>query len=157
RRGLADSRPQASGGARRCRRAPSGGGRPHGLRRGGAGGEFSWSRGAGDRRGVGADARPIRPQSGLGRRRGGRAPLPPSPGGHMKRRILLVEDDSGLREALCEVLIEMGYEVMSTPDGLRGLSLAVEQEEPCPIVLDWRMPVVDGPEFLARLRRLPRG
>jgi len=75
----------------------------------------------------------------------------------MKGRILLVEDDSALREALSDVLVEMGYEVMSAPDGLEGLSLAVEQEEPCPIVLDWRMPLVDGPEFLARLRRLPRG
>jgi CheY-like chemotaxis protein len=75
----------------------------------------------------------------------------------MKGRILLVEDDSALREALSDVLVEMGYEVMSAPDGLKGLSLAVEQEEPCPIVLDWRMPLVDGPEFLARLRRLPRG
>jgi len=75
----------------------------------------------------------------------------------MKRKILLVEDDGAIREALSEVLVDMGYDVMSAPDGLRGLSLAGEQEEPCPIVLDWRMPLVDGPEFLSRLRRLPRG
>ena len=75
----------------------------------------------------------------------------------MSRRILLVEDDSAIREALVEVLGEMGYEVMSAPDGLKGLSLAVEQAEPCPILLDWRMPVLDGLEFLSRLRRLPRG
>jgi CheY-like chemotaxis protein len=73
------------------------------------------------------------------------------------RRILLVEDDAAIREALDEVLADLGYEVVSAPDGRGGLKLAAEQLEPCPILLDWRMPVVDGPEFLVRLRQLPRG
>jgi CheY-like chemotaxis protein len=73
------------------------------------------------------------------------------------RRILLVEDDAAIREALDEVLAELGYDVVSAPDGRGGLRLAAEQLEPCPILLDWRMPVVDGPEFLVRLRQLPRG
>jgi len=72
-------------------------------------------------------------------------------------RILLVEDDASIREALDEVLAGLGYEVVSAPDGRGGLRLAAEQTEPCPILLDWRMPVLDGPEFLARLRELPRG
>jgi len=72
-------------------------------------------------------------------------------------RILLVEDDAAIREALDEVLAGLGYEVVSAPDGRGGLRLAAEQTEPCPILLDWRMPVLDGPEFLARLRELPRG
>jgi CheY-like chemotaxis protein len=73
------------------------------------------------------------------------------------RRILLVEDDTAIREALDEVLGELGYEVVSAPDGRGGLQLAAAEPEPCPILLDWRMPVVDGPEFLRRLRELPRG
>ena len=72
-------------------------------------------------------------------------------------RILLVEDDAAIREALNEVLGDLGYEVVSAPDGNGGLQLAAEQTEPCPILLDWRMPVLDGSEFLARLRELPRG
>jgi CheY-like chemotaxis protein len=72
-------------------------------------------------------------------------------------RILLVEDDTAIREALNEVLVDLGYEVVSASDGRRGLALAAEQSEPCPILLDWRMPVLDGPTFLARLRELPRG
>jgi CheY-like chemotaxis protein len=72
-------------------------------------------------------------------------------------RILLVEDDAAIREALNEVLVDLGYEVVSASDGRRGLTLAAEQPVPCPILLDWRMPVLDGPEFLARLRELPRG
>ncbi|HUM11104.1 MAG TPA: response regulator [Myxococcaceae bacterium] len=73
------------------------------------------------------------------------------------RRVLLVEDDSAIREALAEVLVEMGFRVLAASDGLEGLSLAAEQQEPCPILLDWRMPVLDGPAFLVRLRELPRG
>ena len=72
-------------------------------------------------------------------------------------RILLVEDDPAIREALDEVLGDLGYEVVSAPDGRGGLELAAEQAEPCPILLDWRMPVLDGSEFLNRLRELPRG
>ena len=72
-------------------------------------------------------------------------------------RILLVEDDAAIREALDEVLADLGYEVVSAPDGRGGLQLAAQQAEPCPNLLDWRMPVLDGPEFLARLRELPRG
>jgi two-component system, chemotaxis family, chemotaxis protein CheY len=74
-----------------------------------------------------------------------------------RRRILLVEDDVAIREALIEVLGDLGYEVVWASDGLRGLGLAAQQPEPCPILLDWRMPVLDGPAFLARLRQLPRG
>ena len=77
--------------------------------------------------------------------------------GPLSRRVLLVEDDSAIREALDEVLGDQGYEVVCAADGRRGLALAAEEPEPCPILLDWRMPVLDGPEFLARLRELPRG
>jgi two-component system chemotaxis response regulator CheY len=77
--------------------------------------------------------------------------------GPLPRRILLVEDDSAIREALVEVLVDLRYEVLAASDGLKGLRLAAEQPEPCAILLDWRMPVLDGPAFLARLRELPRG
>ncbi len=73
------------------------------------------------------------------------------------RRILLVEDDLAIREALGEVLTELGYEPVTAPDGQQGLRLAAAEPEPCTILLDWRMPVVDGRTFLQRLRELPRG
>jgi len=73
------------------------------------------------------------------------------------RRVLVVEDDSAIREALVEVLGDAGYEAVTAADGRTGLRLAAEQIEPCAILLDWRMPVLDGPEFLSRLRQLPRG
>ncbi len=77
--------------------------------------------------------------------------------GPTRGRILLVEDDAAIREAMVEVLGELGYEVVTASDGEQGLRLAAAEPVPCPILLDWRMPVIDGPLFLGRLRELPRG
>jgi CheY-like chemotaxis protein len=73
------------------------------------------------------------------------------------RRLLVVEDDPGIREALADFLDELGYQPLLATDGGRGLELARAQPEPCPILLDWRLPVLDGAEFLRALRALPRG
>lgn len=73
------------------------------------------------------------------------------------RRLLVVEDDPGIREALADLLDEMGYQPLLANDGDRGLQLAREQSEPCAVLLDWRLPVLDGAGFLRELRALPRG
>ncbi|MGZ6080261.1 MAG: response regulator [Myxococcaceae bacterium] len=68
-----------------------------------------------------------------------------------------MEDDAAIREAMVEVLGEFGYEVVTASDGEQGLRLAAAEPVPCLILLDWRMPGIDGPIFLGRLRELPRG
>jgi CheY-like chemotaxis protein len=75
----------------------------------------------------------------------------------MKRRLLVVEDDQGIREALSDLLEELGYQTLVATDGRRGLELARQQAEPCPVLLDWRLPILDGAAFLEGLRSLPRG
>lgn len=75
----------------------------------------------------------------------------------MKRRLLVVEDDQGIREALSDLLEELGYQTLVATDGRRGLELARQQPEPCPVLLDWRLPILDGAAFLEGLRSLPRG
>ena len=63
-------------------------------------------------------------------------------------RLLVAEDDQGLREALSRGLQESGYTVDAVPDGevavdyLRSYSYEV-------VVLDWRMPSLSGLEVLA--------
>jgi DNA-binding response OmpR family regulator len=73
--------------------------------------------------------------------------------GH-KPVVLLVDDDQRSRELLAIVLTIEGYGVMSADSGARALAL-IEQDPPDAVVLDFRMPGMDGPELCARIRALP--
>ena len=64
------------------------------------------------------------------------------------RRILLVEDDEAVREALAELLSTEGYRVVCARDGREALGRAAAVR-PALIVLDLSMPVMDGWAFRA--------
>lgn len=67
-------------------------------------------------------------------------------------RLLVAEDDRGLREVLARGLRENGYAVDAVPDGQQALSfLRVYEYEVA--VLDWRMPGLSGLEVLQQIRR----
>jgi two-component system, chemotaxis family, chemotaxis protein CheY len=77
-------------------------------------------------------------------------------------RIMLVEDDDDLREALAEVLATADLEVIEAHDGQHALDLLrLATRTPALIVLDLMMPVMDGETFLEHqaaddeLRRIP--
>lgn len=74
----------------------------------------------------------------------------------MGKRILIVEDEPDLREAMIEVLEEAGFEVFFAPNGQVGLDIALA-EHPDLILLDLMMPIMNGQEMLARLRNDPWG
>jgi DNA-binding response OmpR family regulator len=65
----------------------------------------------------------------------------------MAKKILLVEDDQDVREALKLRIEADGYEVVQAGDGEEGLSV-YEQEQPDMIVLDTGMPKMDGFTFV---------
>ncbi len=71
-------------------------------------------------------------------------------------RILLVDDDTALRETLAEFLGERGYEVSCAADGRAALAVLATQPTPDAILLDLAMPVMDGWAFRAAQRRDPR-
>jgi CheY-like chemotaxis protein len=72
----------------------------------------------------------------------------------MNAKILVVEDESGQREALAEVLSRLGYEVQCAANGSEALELMRRSESlPGLILLDLMMPVMDGWEFRAEQRR----
>ena len=72
----------------------------------------------------------------------------------MNAKILVVEDESGQREALAEVLSRLGYEVQCAANGSEALELMRRSESlPGLILLDLMMPVMDGWEFRAQQRR----
>jgi C4-dicarboxylate-specific signal transduction histidine kinase len=69
-------------------------------------------------------------------------------------RILLIEDDADLSEALGDVLEESGHDVIRAIDGEDGLR-KMRESRPDVVVLDLMMPHVDGWQFRIAQRRDP--
>jgi len=72
------------------------------------------------------------------------------------KRILVVEDDRDLRDALAEILRDEGYRVSSAGHGEEALSvLRGGREEVSLILLDLTMPVMNGWQFRDEQRKDP--
>lgn len=74
----------------------------------------------------------------------------------MAKKILIVEDDENLAEALSISLEEEGFEVAKAYDGLEGLTLA-EKNKPELMLCDINMPKMDGLTMLANMRKTEWG
>ena len=69
------------------------------------------------------------------------------------KRILVVEDEPDFREMVGNVLEEAGYGVISAANGREAMEMQVNGDvTPDLILLDLRMPVMDGWEFARVLR-----
>ena len=73
----------------------------------------------------------------------------------MTQEVLIVEDDPALREALTQVLIDEGYDLLSARDGLEAVNCLRKGHRPDVILLDLSMPVVNGWEFRMFQKRDP--
>jgi two-component system response regulator AtoC len=69
-----------------------------------------------------------------------------------QRRILVIDDEAGLRHTLLLILRDEGYEVSVADDGETGLRLALG-EQPDLVLCDIRMPRVGGLDFLERYQQ----
>lgn len=69
-----------------------------------------------------------------------------------KKRVLIIDDEPSLLESLNMYLKERGYEVQCTLDASDGLK-KVDSFDPEAIVLDIRLPDMDGLEVLKELKR----
>jgi YesN/AraC family two-component response regulator len=66
-------------------------------------------------------------------------------------RVLIVDDEAGIRELICNVLAKKGYETLEAENGLQALELA--RLCPCDLVItDQVMPGMNGLELIERLR-----
>jgi CheY-like chemotaxis protein len=65
----------------------------------------------------------------------------------MTKSILVVEDDTSIRELLVELLESEGYHVASVVNGLEGLKYLQAEQKPDLILIDLMMPVMDGYSF----------
>lgn len=70
----------------------------------------------------------------------------------MSSRVLIIEDENDIREAIAEAFLSNNYEVSTASNGEEGLQKALN-EHPDVILLDIIMPKMDGHEVLRRLRQ----
>jgi two-component system, cell cycle response regulator DivK len=71
----------------------------------------------------------------------------------MSKSVLVIEDDENLREIYRTALSARGYDVITTTHGAEGVHRA-RRGKPDLILLDIRMPVMDGWDALLYLRSL---
>jgi CheY-like chemotaxis protein len=68
--------------------------------------------------------------------------------------ILVVEDEFGIAEVLESVLVEAGHDVVTAINGKQGLERLTEKP-PQLVLLDFMMPVLDGPGMLRAMKNDP--
>ena len=71
----------------------------------------------------------------------------------MKPRILVIDDEEGVRKSLRMILEYDGYDVTEAATGEEGVKL-IEREAPDLVFLDIKMPGMDGLEVLQKVRHL---
>ncbi|GMA63573.1 response regulator [Alicyclobacillus fastidiosus] len=71
----------------------------------------------------------------------------------MAYKVLVVDDQFGIRVLLQEVLQREGYEIFQAPNGTTALEI-VQREQPDLILLDMKIPGMDGLEILRNIRKL---
>jgi len=71
-------------------------------------------------------------------------------------RVLVVEDDTDIRETMIEVLADAGYQAVGARDGVEALAqLRGPEDRWCLVLLDLMMPNMDGRTFRAEQLRDP--
>jgi CheY-like chemotaxis protein len=81
-------------------------------------------------------------------------PAETSPAGSTIRTILIVDDDQSVADTFTRILKLEGFGVAAALNAEAGLALA-ESMHPDAIILDMRMPITNGLQFLRRIRSLP--
>ncbi|AKO94800.1 response regulator [Priestia filamentosa] len=71
----------------------------------------------------------------------------------MEERILIVDDQYGIRILLTEVLQKEGYKTLQASNGFEAIDIAKERT-PDLVLLDMKIPGMDGIEILKRLKEL---
>ncbi len=72
----------------------------------------------------------------------------------MTPRVLVVDDEFGIGDALSDALTDDGYRAEVARNGQLGLE-AMRREVPALVILDYMMPVLDGGQVLAQMRADP--
>jgi CheY-like chemotaxis protein len=73
----------------------------------------------------------------------------------MKRydTILVIEDDDDIRQMICDILEDEGYETVQAANGLEGLKVLRKHKEISIIITDLLMPEKEGIETITEIRK----
>jgi len=71
------------------------------------------------------------------------------------KKALVVDDSKAIREIEKKYLEELGFFVLEAENGEEALEIVKENPDLTLILLDWHMPVMNGYEFLKKLRANP--
>ncbi len=70
------------------------------------------------------------------------------------KTILIVDDEKNIRLLYEEEFRDEGYDILTASNGLEALEILEQQQQDIDLVLlDVKMPVMDGSEFLRRIRQ----
>ena len=72
----------------------------------------------------------------------------------MKFKILIAEDNQIIRDNIAEAFLKRGYEVLTAPNGKMAVHTALNYH-PDIIIMDYHMPVLNGFEAVAEIRKYP--
>lgn len=68
-------------------------------------------------------------------------------------KLLIVDDQKGIRRLLTEVFLEYGYEIESCANGLKALEL-IPEFKPDLIIMDVKMPGMNGIDVIKKVREM---
>jgi two-component system, response regulator, stage 0 sporulation protein F len=71
----------------------------------------------------------------------------------MKNKLLIVDDQYGIRILLHEIFKKEGYETFQAANGVQALGI-IENDRPDLVLLDMKIPGMDGIEILKRLKAI---
>lgn len=71
----------------------------------------------------------------------------------MKNKVLIVDDQNGIRVLLMEVFTNEGYETFQAPNGKTALEI-VREEDPDLVLLDMKIPGMDGLDILKHIKSI---
>lgn len=70
-------------------------------------------------------------------------------------KILVIDDDGIVRDALSILLANAGHEALTAADGANGVQV-FKNNSPALVVLDWNLPVMSGSEVFHNIRKISK-
>jgi CheY-like chemotaxis protein len=71
------------------------------------------------------------------------------------KTVLIVDDETDVRESLRDALADEGYTILLASNGREALQLLQTIERPCVVILDIIMPLMSGTEVYVAIQRDP--